>query len=204
MPKLRPGSLASLIRAKVKADKAKADAKAERAKVKAEIRKLSRIARKVSRSAPPADGLQDLPLSVAVAIEENAARPAKLTPVEPKAEATVDDLVVRLTAIRERIWRLQSVFAVSLSQEIALEANRYLILFQTIANELRAKDAEKLEELVRGHESLLTSPPVLVKPTVSLDAQRFCELRWEASQAPRRSTSPRPADTIHDGMSAFL
>lgn len=204
MPKLRPGSLASLIRAKVKADKAKADAKAERAKVKAEIRKLSRIARKVARSAPPADGLQDLPLSVAVAIEQNAARAVRPMPVEPKAEATVEELVTRLTAIRERIWRLQSVFAVSLSQEVAIEANRFLLLFQELAAELRAKDPDAFAALTVGHESLLLAPALLVKPTISLDTQRVCEMRWLAVTQPGPKAPKRPADTIHDGMGAFL
>jgi hypothetical protein len=204
MPYVRPGSPAHRFRALIKANKIAALAKKEKLKAKQEARRLARIAAKVARTESPADGLQDLPLSVAVAIEQNAARSAKPAPVEPKAEATVDELVTRLLAIRERIWRLQSVFAVSLSQEVAIEANRFLLLFQELAAELKVKAPDALAALTVGHESLLLAPAMLVKPTISLDTQRVCEMRWLAVTQPGPRAPKRPADTIHDGMGAFL
>src|SRR6266852_2948721 len=103
-------------------------AKQRREAEEAAQRRAARIARKVARAAEKsrADGLNDLPLEVAVAMEQNPVPPDKPEP------ATVDDsvegLVARLTKIREKIWRLQAMFAVTLSQEIAIEANRYLHL----------------------------------------------------------------------------
>jgi hypothetical protein len=50
---------------------------------------------------------------------------------EPVREAqTVERLLCRLEAIRDRMWRLRAMFAVSLSQDCAIEANHYLNLFK--------------------------------------------------------------------------
>jgi hypothetical protein len=181
-----------------------------RAKQKAdEEKRQARLARRretalAEREHVLADGLNDLPVDVAVDIEN--AVPAEPTPakLDKAADYSVENLVSRLAAIRERIWRLQATFAVSLSQEIALEANRYLRLFQELAEQLKAKDASALDDLVRGHESLLLSPSVLVKQTIPLDVQRLCEIRWEVSQAPVRRVPTRPADEIHDGLGWML
>jgi hypothetical protein len=155
---------------------AKQKADAARVAEQAAKRRAARIARKVARVAEEAqNGLDDLPLEVAVAIEENSAQPAQSAPVQP--DDTVQNLVARLEAIRERIWCLQAMFAVTLSHDCAMEADRFLALFQSLAQQLKAKDVGAFDSLVRGHEALLLSPPVQTKPTIPLDTQRLCEVR---------------------------
>ncbi|MGD0135264.1 MAG: hypothetical protein ABSE57_24725 [Bryobacteraceae bacterium] len=152
-----------------------------------------------------ASGLDDLPVEVAVAIENHVQQsPA---PVEcEKQDATAEELVARLTAIRERIWKLRAMFAVTLSQDAALEADRYLRLFQQLGQELIAKDKGAFDSLVIGHEALLLSPPTTVRQTIPLATQRLVEMRWEAMtrRSSRSAPSTRPADGIHDGMGQFL
>jgi hypothetical protein len=164
-------------------------------------RRAARIAKKVAREKSQSgldDGLNDLPLAVALAIEEIPAQPdAEPTPVQPD-DSTVDALVRRLTMIRERIWQLQSVFAVSLSQDAAFEANRYLALFQDLAEQLKAKDPSALDDLVRNHESLLLAPALPLKQSIPLDTQRLCEIRWQASTQPSPKAPKRP--TVPDGL----
>jgi hypothetical protein len=94
------------------------------------------------------------------------------------------------------------MFAVSLSADCAIEANRYLKLFQDLASQLRAKDPSKLEDLVRGHESLLLAPALPIKQTIPLDTQRLCEMRWELSQATVRRAPKHPA--VSDGLDWLL
>ena len=119
-------------------------------------------------------------------------------------DTTVENLMDRLTAIRERIWRLQALFAVTLSQECAVDADRYLKLFQTLAEQLKEKDSAAFERLVSGHESLLLSPPVNVKATIPEETQRWCEIKWEISQAPRRHTPKRDVGSVPDGLGWML
>ena len=181
--------------AKQKADRLKAQIRLEKR------RGYARAGRERARARALAEGgLQDLPIETQVAI---GAAETPAVAAEP-ADASVEDLVTRLTAIRERIWRLQSVFAVSLSQETAIEANKYLVLFQALAEQLKAKAPAELGRLVSGHESLLLSPPVPVKQTIPLDVQRFCEIRWEASQSPMRRPPKRDADNVGDGLGWML
>jgi hypothetical protein len=152
-----------------------------------------------------ASGLDDLPAEIAVAIENHVQQPP--APVEcEKQDATAEELVARLTAIRERIWKLRAMFAVTLSQDSALEADRYLRLFQQLGQELIAKDKGAFDSLVTGHEALLLSPPTTVRQTIPLATQRLVEMRWEAMTQHRSRPSPstRPADAIHDGMGQFL
>ena len=108
-----------------------------------------------------------------------------------------------MAAIKERIFWLRAVYATTLSQECAIEANRYLVLFQDLAAQLRVKAPVELEKLVRGHESLLESPPVIVKPTIPLATQHWCEIRAEAQRyhEPRRE---RPPGYLSDGLQQFL
>jgi hypothetical protein len=189
-------ALLKKLMAKQKADAARAEERAAR-------RRAARIARKVARVAEESQsGLDDLPLEVAVAIEQDSAQPAQSAPVQP--DDTVQNLVARLEAIRERIWRLQAMFAVTLSHDVAIEADRFLALFQSLAEQLKAKDARALEDLVRGHEALLLSPPVPTKPSIALDTQRLCELRWEVNQAPSQRVRKRPTDDMHDGLGWML
>jgi hypothetical protein len=148
-------------------------------------------------------GLDDLPVAVAVAIEQSLGAPAA-TPEPPQpADATVEELVTRLEAIKDRIFRLRAVFAVTLSQDCAMEANRYLALFQTTATQLEEKDPDSLANITRGFESLLLSPPIQMKGTIPLETQRLVEQRWEISQSPRRRP-PMQADTIGDGLGWLL
>jgi len=152
--------------------------------------------------------LNDLPAEIVVAIEQAPKTPAseKPAPEETVAPDSVDGLVERLTAIRERIWRLQAVFATTLSQECALEANSYLQLFQDLAGQLKAKDPSALDTLVRGHESLLQSPSIPVKPTISLELQRWMELRGELQNSGRvdAKTERAPPGYVPDGLQSFL
>ena len=182
---------------------ARQKAEKEEAAKRREARLAKRRAARVARESAQQSGLDDLPVEVAVAIEENAAQSS--TQAEPvRNDDSVENLISRLEAIRERIWRLRAMFAVSLSHDCAVEADRYLQLFQTLAEQLKARDAAAFDDLVRGHESLLLCSPVPVKQTIPLDVQRFCEIRWEAQQSPTRSTPRRPADSIGDGLSWML
>jgi hypothetical protein len=146
-------------------------------------------------------GLQDLPALVAAAVEQ---APAPATPEPPKpVDATVEELIARLVAIRERIFRLRASFAVTLSSDNAMEANRYLALFQTIAQQLEEMDADALANITRGFESLLLSPPFSTqKATIPIETQRIAELRWEVSHSPAQREPTPPA--ISDGLSWML
>jgi hypothetical protein len=164
-----------------------------------------RLRRKLT-SKEPGSGIHDLPVEVAAVVEENLAQSqaADHAPVESESSATVAELVERLSAIRERIWRLRALFAVTLSHDTAIEANQYVKLFQSLGAELQAKDAGEFAKLTAGHEALLTSPPVIVRPTIPLATQMWCEMKWLAQRQPEepgRNTGP---DTIHDGMGQFL
>jgi hypothetical protein len=187
-------SLMQRIRLKQQADKAKAEARLERR------RGYARAARE--RALQAANGLDDLPVEIAVAIEEQLPAPPEPAPEPPKPDASAGELVARLEAIRERIFRLHAVFAVSLSQETAIEANRYLALFQDLAAELRVKQPEALEKIVAGHEAILTSPPVRVRQQIPVATQQWVEMRWEAMQSPARR-APKPP-MVPDGLDAWV
>jgi hypothetical protein len=173
-----------------------------------EKRRTVRIARKVARTAGKpsglGDGLNDLPLAVALAIEENPAQPVKPEPAPAQDDDSVPSLVSRLTAIREKIWHLQAVFAVSLSPDCLLDANKYLTLFQSIAEQLKAMDPTALEKLTRGHESLLLSPPIPLKQSIPLSTQRLVEMRWEALTQPTPRAPKRPVASVPDGLDWML
>jgi hypothetical protein len=180
----------------------KAKQKADKGKREARLAKRRQYAR-VARERKQESGLDDLPIEVAVVIEQNATPPT--TPAAPlSSDDSVENLVSRLEAIRERIWRLRAMFAVSLSHDCALEADRYLQLFQDLARQLKTKDANALEDLVRGHESLLLSPPVPVRQIIHIDTQRWCEIRWETSRSPKREVPERSTEQIPDGLGWML
>jgi hypothetical protein len=144
-------------------------------------------------------GIDDLPVAVALVVEENLAQTPAAEPTPASASpATTAELVARLTAIRERIWRLRAVFAVTLSHDAAVEADRYVEMFQYIGRELQAKDAGEYASLTRGHEALLESPPVTVRPTIPLAVQHLAEMRWHAATQPRQRTPKSP--TVPDGL----
>jgi len=96
------------------------------------------------------------------------------------------------------------MFAVSLSADCALEANRYLQIFQELAEQLKAKDPSKLEDLVRNHESLLLAPALPIKQSIPLSTQRLVELRWEAMTQPTQRAPKRPADEMRDGLDCLF
>jgi hypothetical protein len=139
---------------------------------------------------------------IADAIVENARTSEQSKAVS--GTETVECLASRLAAIRERIWRLQAMFAVSLSHDCAVEANHYLQLFQTLALQLKERDANVFDSLVRGHESLLLSPSVPVKQTIHIETQRLCELRWEVNRMPDRSEGRRATQDVPDGLGWML
>jgi hypothetical protein len=174
---------------------AKQKADAARAAEQAAKRSAARIARKVARTAAQPSGLDDLPINIALAIELN---PQPVTPASAPEDDSVPSLVARLTAIREKIWRLQAMFAVSLSPDCLMDANKYLTLFQSIAEQLKVKDATALDELTRDHESLLLSPSIPLKQTVPLSTQRLVEIRWEAMTQPTQRAPKLP--TVPDGL----
>jgi hypothetical protein len=186
------------LRLKQQADKAKAEARLEKrrgfAKAGAERARKRKLAE---------NGLQDLPVNIAVAIEHLPASPAP-TPEPVKVEASVEDLVARLELIKDRIFRLHAVFATSLSIDCAIEANKFVGLFQDLAEELRQRDAAALEKIVAGHQAILTSPPIPVRQTIPIATQRWCETRWEAMKAPVNRAPARAADQVHDGLGWML
>lgn len=146
-----------------------------------------------------------MPPEVATAIKLASSQiPKRANEADKPVDISIEELVKRLTAIRERIWRLQAMFAVTLSHDCAMQANSYLQLFQILAEQLKAKEPDLVADLVRGHESLLLSPPVPVKETIPIDVQRWCELRWEASLSRDRSTEKRAAEQPKDGLGWML
>jgi hypothetical protein len=173
--------------------------KVDREKAQARLAKRREYAKATrERELALQNGLTDLPPLIAVAIEEQQTTQPEPTPVPVRPDASSAELVTRLEAIKDRIFRLHAVFAVSLSHDAAMEANRYLILFQDLALQLQAKDADALAALTLGHESLLLSPPVSVRQSIPLQTQRFVELRWEAMQSPARREPKPPA--VPDGL----
>ena len=182
------------VKAKLAADEAK------RQRVLEMRRGYDRAGRERRRKAKALaeSGIQDLPPEVAVGVED-ALKATAPEPTTPKpADATVNELVARLISIRERIFRLSAMFAVSLSSDNAMEANRYLVLFQTIAAQLEEKDANALANITRGFESLLMSPPFPTHRTIPLDTQKLVELRWDAMRSPVRRTPMPPS--VSDGL----
>ena len=186
-----------MIRDKQKADAIKEAARLARRRGYAKTGRERERARRLAES-----GLADLPPEITAAMEENPAQPKEPEPAPVQADDSVANLVARLTAIRERIWRLQSMFAVSLSQETAIEANNYLQLFQTLAERLKQRDPTAFSDLVSGHESLLQSPALPLKQSIPLATQRLCEMRWQVSQAPAQR-APKPP-TVPDGLDWLL
>jgi hypothetical protein len=139
----------------------------------------------------------DLPLA-----EQNA---SDETPQKAEqAPDSVDGLVVRLHAIRERLFWLQAVFANTLSPDVAMEADRYRELFRDLAEELRKQDAEALERITTGHENLLFAEPMPKKPTISLALQERFELIEEVRAQRPRPPEKKPDGYVADGLQRFV
>jgi hypothetical protein len=183
------------IRAKKKADEAREAARLEKRR---QYDKAGRERRKAKALAE--SGLSDLPLATQVAIQQQP--PAPASEPAPPADATVAELVGRLEAIKERIFRLAAQFAVSLSWDCVIESNKYLTIFQDLAAQLKSQDEKAYDQIVAGHEAALLSPPIPVKRTVPIELQKAVELRWEVNQTPARRAPSPPA--MADGLSWML
>lgn len=191
-------TLMERLKRKQKADEARREARLEKRRGYARADRLRERAARLAES-----GLDDLPDEIAISIED-ALETRAPEGTKPADAAPVENLVARLASIKERILRLHAVFAVSLSFDAAIEANRFLAVFQDLAQQLQTKDAAAYDNLVRGHESLLLSPPIPVRQTVPLDTQRMCELRWEVSRSPVRHVPMRPTEGVPDGLGWML
>ena len=159
------------------------------------------------RDAQPSqqNGLDDLPVEVAVVIEENAAlKTVVVSQRESRGDASVEDLVSRLTAIRERLFWLQAVWATTLSHDVYQEADRYRQLFHDLGEQLKDKAADELDSLVAGHEALLLAEPISQKPTLSLETQRWFELAAEVRNLPPGRHAIQPDGYVADGLQSFL
>lgn len=141
----------------------------------------------------------NLPVEVALAIEENAANATPGKDEQPPDEANV---VERLKAVRERLFWLQSVWAVSLSPDVALEADRYRQLFHDLAS--RVQDRREVDALVAGHEALLLCDPSPPKPTLPIATQRMFELTAEVRTERSRPARPTPQGYVPDGLQRFV
>ena len=144
----------------------------------------------------------DLPLDVAIGIEEST----DCTPQAPRGvePVEVESLIARLTAIRERLFWLQAVWANSLSPDVALEADRYRQLFRDLADELRKQDSDAAERLIAGHEALLLAEPFPGKPKIPLAAQQWFEIVAELRAERPKPAAPKPPDYCADGLQSFL
>ena len=99
-----------------------------------------------------ADGLADLPADVAVAIEASESK-SSAAPAHTPAEDSAEDLVKRLTAIRERLFWLTTVYATTLSHDVAYEADNYRRIFRELGHRLNAIDREAYERLVSSKQA---------------------------------------------------
>ena len=121
----------------------------------------------------------------------------------PYDDLSVDELVRQLEAIKERIFRLLAVFAVSLSRECSAELESWRSKFICMAETLRKKDPERLNVIVEGHEKLLlTKLKSSSKPTIPIAVQQNEQLRWWIRQLPKRP--PQRKITYSDGLDQFV
>ena len=159
---------------------------------------------RVARERALRSGLDDLPIEVAVVIEENATQRSVASQTSEQCDASVEDLVSRLTAIRERLFWLQAVWATTLSHDVYQEADRYRQLFHDLGEQLKAKAPDELDRLISGHEALLLAEPISHKPTLSLANQRWFELAAEIRNPPAGGHSTQPDGYVADGLQTFL
>lgn len=150
----------------------------------------------------------NLPLDVAVLVEENAASATATIAPKRREEApdTAAHLVERLTAIRERLFWLQAVWANTLSPDVAWEADRYRQLFCDLAVQLRKCDPIAVDALIVGHEALLLAEALPSKPKLPTSAQHWFELVNEILSQHRRSPQPlpKPEGYVADGLQRFV
>ena len=180
--------------AKQKADREEAERKHQARLEKR--RGYARAARERGRAKQ--NGLADLPVEVAVAIEQASATPTQ----EPvKVEPTpVEELIARIMAVRERLFWLQAVWATTLSPDVYQEAESYRKLFQELSGQLREQDPGVVDGIVAGHEALLLSEPAVPKPSVPIGTQRLFELVGEIQTSKLAKTAPKPNGYVADGL----
>lgn len=142
----------------------------------------------------------NLPLDIALAIEQRA---GQATPAKSEEAHDAANLVERLLAIRERLFWLQAVWATTLSPDIAWEADRWRERFRSLADELRKHDAEALDRIVAGYESLLLAEPMR-KPTIPLATQQLFELACEVRSERSQPAQPKPQGYVPDGLQRFI
>lgn len=114
--------------------------------------------------------------------------------------STVNDLVERLTKIKQRLFWLAACFANTLSWDLAYEADAWRERFRELADELRKIDADALDRITAGHEAVLFAERVR-KPRVPLVAQQLFELGAEIRSERRPLARPK---TYGDGLEQFL
>ncbi len=183
--------------------KQKADREEAERKHQARLEKRRGYARAArERGWAKQNDLADLPVEVAVAIEQAPATPTPET-VKP-ADSSAEELVERLTVIRERLFWLQAVWATTLSPDIYQEADRYRRLFQELGEQLKAKDIDEFDRLVCGHEALLLAEPTSAKPSLPLATQRWFELAGEIQNTRVVSAATTPNGYVADGLQGFL
>jgi len=148
-------------------------------------------------------GLDDLPATVAASIELHPPVPQETKPAD-FAPDSVDDLVKRPDAIKQRLFWLQAVWATTLSPDVALEADRYRQVFQELGERLKAQDRDAFDRLVAGHESLLLAKPVESKGTIPVEVQRRFELFSELGSMSSPKPTPKSSGYVPDGLQSFL
>lgn len=114
------------------------------------------------------------------------------------------DLIARLERIKQRLFALQSVWAMTLSPDVAREADSYRELFRSLADALRKDDIDALDRITAGYESLLLSDPLPSKPTIPLETQQLFELTQEVRRERTKPTAPHPHDYVSDGLQRFV
>lgn len=188
------------IRAKQKADAAKREALLlKRRGYDRAGRERRRKAKEIAES-----GVQDLPLSVQVSMQQQAETPASAPEPVKIEDATAEELVTRLTAIRERLFWLQAMWATTLSDDIFHEAEKYRRIFHELSAQLRQLDPAAVDRLLQGHESLLLGEPVSPRPTLPLATQQWFELAGEVQSRRAVRVEPKPDGYVSDGLQAFV
>lgn len=124
-------------------------------------------------------------------------------PLTPEQIAIAENLIARLTAIRERLFLLQAVWATTLSHDVVVEADQYRRVFHDLAAELRKIDPDAVDGLIAGHEALLLAEPTS-KPTIPLAAQRWHELALEARSERTVPAKAKSEAYVPDGLQSLV
>jgi hypothetical protein len=188
------------IRAKKKADEAREAARLEKRRGYDAAGRARRKAKALADA-----GLSDLPASVQAQIEQTAETVVPAPEPVKIVDATVEELIARLTSIRERLFWLASVWATTLSDDVYHEAEKYRRLFRELGDRLHDLDPAAVDRIVAGHEAILLSDPTPARPTLPLAAQQWFELAGEVrSRRMVRVEPEKPDGYVSDGLQGFL